>query len=69
MVMVEIKINDNQSGIRLDKFLLSKYSKMRIVGIQKFIKKKEIKVNNRKVNSDYLLKNNDVITFSTFVHL
>ncbi len=67
MVMVEIKINDNQSGIRLDKFLLSKYSKMRIVGIQKFIKKKEIKVNNRKVNSDYLLKNNDVITFSTFV--
>jgi 23S rRNA-/tRNA-specific pseudouridylate synthase len=54
--MVEIKINNNQSGIRIDKFLLSKYTKMRIINIQKFIKKKEIKVNGKKVNSDYILQ-------------
>ena len=65
--MVEIKINNNQSGIRIDKFLLSKYTKMRIINIQKFIKKKEIKVNSKKVNSDYILQNGDIIAFSTFV--
>lgn len=65
--MVEIKINNNQSGVRIDKFLLSKYTKMRIINIQKFIKKKEIKVNSKKVNSDYILQSGDIIVFSTFV--
>lgn len=65
--MVEIKINNNQSGVRIDKFLLSKYTKMRIINIQKFIKKKEIKVNSKKVNSNYILQNGDIIVFSTFV--
>lgn len=65
--MVEIKINCNQNNIRLDRFLLDKYKKIKIISIQKFIKKKEIKVNNKKVNSSYLLQVGDIITFSTFV--
>lgn len=65
--MVEIIINNLSSGIRIDKFLLSKYTKMRIINIQKFIKKKEIKVNGKKVHSDYILQNGDIITFSQFV--
>lgn len=65
--MVEIKINNNNNDIRIDKFLLSKYSKMKIINIQKFIKKKEIKVNNKKVVSNYILQDGDIISFSPFV--
>ena len=66
--MIEIKINKEQSNIRIDKFLLSKYNKMKIINIQKFIKKKEIKVNNKKINSNYLLQTNDIVSFSDFVN-
>lgn len=63
--MIEIKIENG--GVRLDKFLLSIYNKMKIINIQKFIKKKEIKVNYKKVVSNYILSVGDVITFSEFV--
>ena len=65
--MVEIKINNNNNDIRIDKFLLSRYNKMKIINIQKFIKKKEIKVNNKKVVSNYILQDGDIISFSPFV--
>ena len=63
--MIEIKVVNG--GVRIDKFLLSKYNKMKIINIQKFIKKKEIKVNGKKVISNYVLQSGDIISFSEFV--
>ena len=63
--MIEIKVVNG--GVRIDKFLLSKYNKMKIINIQKFIKKKEIKVNGKKVISNYILQSGDIISFSEFV--
>ena len=63
--MIEIKVNNG--GVRIDKFLLSIYTKMKIINIQKFIKKKEIKVNSKKVQSNYILQAGDIIGFSEFV--
>ena len=63
--MITIKINNG--GVRIDKFLLSMYNKMKIINIQKFIKKKEIKVNDKKITSNYILQAGDVISFSEFV--
>ena len=63
--MITIKID--RGGVRIDKFLLSMYNKMKIINIQKFIKKKEIKVNSKKVVSSYILQSGDVISFSEFV--
>lgn len=65
--MINIIIDKFQEGIRLDKFLFSKYKNISITDIQKFIKKKEIKVNNNKINSNYILVKNDIITFSDFI--
>ena len=59
-----LSINFKQNGLRLDKYLSSRYDKIPIVNIQKFIKKKEITVNNKKVDFAYMLKTNDVINFS-----
>ena len=59
-----LNINFKQNGLRLDRYLSSRYDKIPIVSIQKFIKKKEITVNNKKVDFAYILKTNDVINFS-----
>ncbi len=64
---MKININKNQKGIRLDKFLYSKYKNSNIVDIQKFIKKKGIKINDKKVNTKYVLNENDIIIFNDFV--
>lgn len=57
-------VDFKQNGLRLDKYLYSKYNQIPIINIQKFIKKKEITVNNKKVSFAYLLKTNDTINFS-----
>lgn len=61
---INIKINNKQINIRLDKFLSSLYTNISISNIQKFIRKKEITINNKKVDFNYVLKQNDVINFS-----
>lgn len=62
-----IKINKNQNGVRLDKFLFSKYKNSNLIDIQKFINKKEIKVNDRKVEPKYVLEKDDEIIFNSFI--
>ncbi len=64
---MKININKNQEGIRLDKFLYSKYKNSNIIDIQKFIKKKDIKINDKKIDVKYILKENDIITFNDFI--
>ena len=60
-------INFKQNGLRLDKYLSAKYTQIPITDIQKFIKKKEITINNRKIDFAYILKTNDTINFSKFI--
>ena len=61
-----IKISKNQSGLRLDKFLISKYPDIVNKDLYNFIKKKDIKVNDKKVENNYILKVNDTISVSDF---
>lgn len=65
--MVNILVDKKQENLKLDKFLLSKYPKIQKIDLYKFIKKKEILVNNKKIDNSYTLKNNDVISFSEFI--
>lgn len=63
---MSIKITNNQSGLRLDKFLISKYPNIINKDLYNFIKKKDIKVNDKKVENNYILKTNDIINISNF---
>lgn len=63
---MSIKITNNQSGLRLDKFLISKYPNIINKDLYNFIKKKDIKVNDKKVENSYILKANDIINISDF---
>lgn len=62
-----LKINKIQAGIRIDKFIHSKFIYSNITDIRKFIRKKDIYVNKLKVTTDYLLNKGDNIFFSDFV--
>lgn len=62
-----IKINLKQNNLRIDKFLSAQYPNIKVSDLQKFFKKKEITVNNKKIDYNYLLKTNDEINFSTFI--
>ena len=64
---MKIIINKNQSNIKLDKFLLDKYQKFNRKDLYNFFRKKEIRVNNFKIDSNYVLEDGDEITFSEFV--
>lgn len=64
---MKINISKNQEGIRLDKFLYSKYKNSNVVDIQRFIKSKDIKINDKKIDVKYILKENDIILFNDFV--
>lgn len=57
---MEIKIKENESNIRLDKFLIVKLKENRSF-IKKHIELKNILVNNKKVKAGYLLKEKDII--------
>lgn len=59
--MIEIIIGNNESEQRLDRFL-GKYMSLASKGfIEKMIRKKRIKVNNKKISPQYQLKFEDVI--------
>lgn len=61
-----IKITNNQSGLRLDRFLISKYPTIVNKDLYNFIKKKDIRINGKKVENNYILKTNDIINISNF---
>ncbi|MEF9934149.1 MAG: RluA family pseudouridine synthase [Clostridium sp.] len=61
--MKEIKITQNESGQRLDKFLKKYLKDMSLGNIYKAIRKKDIKVNNAKTNEKYVLEEGDVVWY------
>ncbi|MDR1499048.1 MAG: RluA family pseudouridine synthase [Rickettsiales bacterium] len=66
-VITNISIGNKQDGLRLDKFVSSRYDTARITDITRFIKRKEIKVNGRRVEAKHILREGDTIVFSEFI--
>lgn len=61
--MRELKIEKNDSGQRLDKFLQKKFKSMPKSMMYMYIRKKCIKVNGKKATPQQMLSNGDTITF------
>ena len=59
--MRDIEVNNNDSGQRIDRFLKKYLNNASTSMIQKFLRTKKIKVNRKKVDSNYILAKNDVI--------
>ena len=59
--MKVISVGKNDIGRRIDNFLFALFCKIPKTLIYKLIRKKKIKVNSKKVNENYRLKENDVI--------
>lgn len=59
--MIEVKITKNDSGQRIDRFLSKAYPKMSQGFVCKMIRKKRIKVDNKRCESNYKLLENDTI--------
>ncbi len=60
--MLEIKIDNNNSNQRLDKFLLKYLNKANKSFIYKMLRKKNIKLNSSKASGNEILKFNDNVT-------
>lgn len=56
-----INISKDDTNTRLDKFLLKKYRNLNNILIFKYLKQNKIKVNNKKVDHNYLLQESDEI--------
>ena len=59
--MIEIKITNNESGQRVDRFLKKYLNKANSSFIYKMIRKKNIKLNDAKVEPEEVLKMDDVV--------
>lgn len=59
--MRDIEINVNDSGQRIDRFLKKYLNNASTSVIQKFLRTKKIKVNRKKVDSNYVLNEKDII--------
>jgi len=57
----KIKINPSQSNQRIDKFLAGFYAEKSRASWQKGIRNKEVSVNDKEVEVDYILRENDEI--------
>ncbi|WP_250278916.1 RluA family pseudouridine synthase [[Clostridium] colinum] len=60
--MVEIKINKSNENQRLDKYLLKFFNKAPKSFIYKMLRKKYIKLNNKKASGNEIIFNNDIIS-------
>lgn len=60
--MIEININENNENQRLDKYLLKYLNLATKSFIYKMIRKKNIKLNNKKATGNEILKKNDIIS-------
>ncbi len=60
-MLKEFKIKTNDANQRLDNFILKAIPKISRVVMYKIIRKKDIKVNNKKVDIDYKLVEGDII--------
>lgn len=59
--MKEVQINCNDVGNRLDKFITKAYPKIPSSLLYKYIRKKRIKVNDKKESGSYKLKEGDIL--------
>lgn len=59
--MKKIQITENDSNQRIDKYIKKLLVNAPTNFIYKMFRKKDIKVNGKKVNEKYILKNNDVV--------
>jgi 23S rRNA pseudouridine955/2504/2580 synthase len=59
--MITITPTANDVGQRIDNFIKKTYPKLKLFQIQKYIRIKRLKVNEKKVNNDYRLQANDKI--------
>ena len=60
--MHTIKINKNDSGQRIDKFLTKKFRNMPLSLMYKYIRTKRIKLNGKRVKESNILMEDDVLT-------
>ncbi len=60
--MREINITENEMSQRVDKFLLKYLNKAPKSFVCKMLRKKNIKVNDKKVSENYILQNGDILT-------
>ena len=58
--MKKIQITENDANQRIDKYIKKLLVNAPTNFIYKMFRKKDIKVNGKKVNEKYILKNNDV---------
>jgi len=61
VIMIEIKITNNESGQRVDRFLKKYLNRANSSFIYKMIRKKNIKLNDAKVEPEEVLKIDDVV--------
>ena len=59
--MKKIQITENDANQRIDKYIKKLLVNAPTNFIYKMFRKKDIKVNGKKVNEKYILKNNDVV--------
>ncbi len=61
--MRQLKIGPNDSGQRIDKFMGKHFRTMPNALIYKFIRKKCVSVNRKKVKENYILQTGDILSF------
>lgn len=61
--MRQVKINKNDAGQRLDKYLLKRFKTMPKSLMYKYLRTKYIKLNGKKVQPEVFLNEGDVLTF------
>jgi 23S rRNA pseudouridine955/2504/2580 synthase len=59
--MIEVKAKSNDSNQRITNFLRKTYPNLTLSMIFKYLRTKYIKVNNKKVDNDYRIQENDVV--------
>ena len=60
--MREIKIGINDAGQRLDKFITKTYPSMPKSLVYKLIRKKQIKINKKRVKENFIISEGDILT-------
>lgn len=59
--MKEIKIKINDANQRIDRYILKNFPNLNRIAVYKLIRTKDITVNNKKVEHNYILKEDDVV--------
>jgi 23S rRNA pseudouridine955/2504/2580 synthase len=59
--MKSVKINTNDSNQRIDNFLRKSFPKLTLNSIYKYIRMKRIKVNEKRTEEKYILKQGDTV--------